>query len=196
VSEPAKRRATYDDLLALPDDTRAEIVGGEIVVSPSPTPIHQSVIGELYAELRAPFQRGRGGPGGWWIIQDVDVRFGPHDIFRPDIAVWRKYLVPVFPAERPIAYRPDWICEALSPRTAIVDQGTKRAVYAASGVPWYWLIEPTNRTLSVLRLSTEGYVVSAVVGDRGAARLPPFDAVELDLASIWPPAPHESISGS
>jgi hypothetical protein len=77
----------------------------------------------------------------------------------------------------------------LSPRTAIVDQGAKRAAYAKTGVPWYWLAEPTNRTITLLRLSSEGYVVESVVGDRGMARLAPFDAVEIDLESIWPPIP-------
>ncbi len=78
MSAPAKRLANYADLLARPEDERAEIIGGEIVVHPSPTPAHQSTIGEIYAELRNPFQRGRGGPGGWWLIQEVDV-----EIWRP-----------------------------------------------------------------------------------------------------------------
>ena len=118
---PARRLATYPDLLALPEDTRAEILGGELVVQPSPSPLHQTTIAELYAELRGPFQRGRGGPGGWWLIPDVDVEFGPHDVCRPDIAGWRRARVPVFPAERPILHRPDWLCEGLSPRTAVRD---------------------------------------------------------------------------
>ena len=184
---PAKRLATYADLLALPDDTRAEIIGGEIVVQPSPTPAHQSTIGEIYAELRNPFQRGRGGPGGWWLIQDVDVEFGPHDVCRPDISGWRKDRVAVFPAERPVRHRLDWLCEGLSPRTALHDQGDKRAIYQRAGFPWYWLVDPVNRTLSVLRLVPEGYVVDRVAGDQGTAALPPFDAVPIDLASIFPP---------
>ncbi len=188
MTELAKRLATYEDLLALPEGVRGEVVAGELIVAPSPTPMHQSVVGEIYAELRGPFQRGRGGPGGWWLIPDVDVRFGPHDIFRPDISGWRKDNVPDFPSERPVSARPDWICEGLSPNTAVVDQGAKRDTYAKSGVPWYCLVDPTNRTLSVLRLSAEGYVVETVVGDRGGARLAPFGDVEIDLASLFPPA--------
>ena len=186
MSESAKRLATYEDLLVLSEDVRAEVVGGEVVVSPSPTPVHQSVVGGIYAELRGPFQLGRGGPGGWWLIPDVDVRFGVHDIYRPDVSGWRREKVPHFPAERPVPHCPDWICEGLSPRTAVVDQRDKRAVYAASGVAFYWLVEPTNRTLTVLRLSAEGYVVETVVGDRGSACLRPFEGVDLDLEAIFP----------
>jgi Uma2 family endonuclease len=188
VSAPAKRLATYADLEALPEDTRGEVLGGEIIVQPSPTPIHQSTIGEIYAELRGPFQRGRGGPGGWSLIQDVDVEFGPHDVCRPDISGWRTERVPEFPADRPVRHRPDWLCEGLSPRTALRDQGDKRAIYQRAGVPWYWLVDPLNRTLSVLRLVTDGYVVDRVAGDQGFLALPPFDAVAIDLSSVFPPA--------
>ncbi|HXK17935.1 MAG TPA: Uma2 family endonuclease [Polyangiaceae bacterium] len=188
MTAPAKRLATYADLLALPDDARGEIVAGDVVLQPSPTPLHQSTIGEVYAELRNPFQRGRGGPGGWWLIQDVDVEFGPHDICRPDVSGWRRERVPQFPSERPVAQRPDWVCEALSPSTAVRDQGDKRAIYERAGVPWYWIVDPQNRTLTVLRLVADGYVVTQVVGDSGAVALPPFDAIAIDLASVFPPA--------
>lgn len=184
---PAKKPATYADLLAHPGDERVEVLAGELVVQPSPTPAHQSTLGEIYAELRNPFQRGRGGPGGWWLIQDVDVEFGPHDICRPDISGWRTESLPVFPGERPIRQRPDWLCEGLSPRTALRDQGEKRAIYQRAEVPWYWLVDPLNRTLSVLRLVSEGYLVERVVGDQGQAGLPPFDAAPIDLSSIFPP---------
>ena len=84
-------------------------------------------------------------------------------------------------------HRPDWLCEGLSPRTAVQDQGAKRTLYQRAGVPWYWLVDPLNRTLTVLRLTGEGYVVEHVAGDTGNVALPPFDAVAIDLASIFPP---------
>ncbi len=188
MSVPAKRSATYADLAARPEDERAELIGGDIVVQPSPTPAHQSTIGEIYAELRNPFQRGRGGPGGWWLIQDVDVEFGIHDVCRPDISGWRRDRVSAFPEERPVRYRPDWLCEGLSPGTAMRDQGEKRALYQRAEVPWYWVVDPHNRTLTVLRLVSEGYVLERVVGDQGQAALPPFEAVSIDLPTIFPPA--------
>ncbi|MDQ2642813.1 MAG: Uma2 family endonuclease [Myxococcota bacterium] len=184
---PARRLATYADLLAVPGDFKVEILGGEILVQPSPSPAHQSTIAEIYAELRGPFQRGRGGPGGWWLIPDVDVELGPHDVVRPDISGWKREACPSFPTERPVRLRPDWVCEGLSPGTALRDQGDKRALYQQAGVPWYWLVDPLNRTLSVLRLVREGYVVELVLGEHGAARVPPFDSVEIDLSSIFPP---------
>lgn len=187
MSTPDKRLATYEDILGLPEGVRAEVIAGELLVQPSPTPEHQYVLSELYAQLTNPFQRGRGGPGGWWFIQDVDVNFGMHDIYRPDISGWRKERVPHFPSTRPVSERPDWLCEGLSPGTALRDQGDKRAIYQKAGVPWYWLADPRNRTITVLRLTSEGYVVDRAVGDNGMATLPPFETVAIDLASIFPP---------
>ena len=112
----------------MPTEVHAEIVDGEIVVAPSPTPLHQATVGGVFAELRAPFQRGRGGPGGWWFIQDVDVAFGAHDVLRPDISGWRRDRLRDLPTERPISILPDWVCEGLSPSTAVIDQGAKRAI--------------------------------------------------------------------
>ncbi len=95
--------------------------------------------------------------------------------------------MPGFPEAQPVRLRPDWLCEGLSPRTAFRDQGDKRAIYQRAEVPWYWIVDPLNRTLSVLRLISEGYVMERVVGDEGEAALPPFDAVAIDLAAIFPP---------
>lgn len=100
---------------------------------------------------------------------------------------WRKDRVPTFPTMQPVNIRPDWICEGVSPRTAVRDQSTKRATYQKSGVPWYWLADPQNRTLTVLRLASEGYVVEHTVGDEGLVALPPFEAVAIDLSQIFPP---------
>lgn len=185
MTSVAPRLATYADLVALPDGVRGEIVGGEVLVAPSPSPEHQASLLLVSADLLGAFQRGRGGPGGWRILPDVDVSFGPHDVLRPDIAGWRRDNVPEFPRERPIDQRPDWVCEILSPSTAMRDRGPKRDVYRSAGVPWYWLIDLANRTISVLRLTSEGFVDHQTAGDEGTAALAPFDAIELELSALF-----------
>jgi Uma2 family endonuclease len=187
VTSAARHLATYEDLRALPEGKRAQIVAGEVVFDPSPSPEHQATLGLVFADLASPFQRGRGGPGGWWILPDVDVAFGPHDVLRPDLSGWRRDHVPEFPRERPISQRPDWICEILSPSTAVRDRGAKRDIYRTAGVPWYWLVDIANRTLTVLRLTGEGYVDHQTAGADGEAALAPFDAVALDLSALFAP---------
>jgi Uma2 family endonuclease len=120
MTSAVRRLATYADLTALPEGVRGQVIAGEVLLAPSPSPEHQSSLALLAADLIVAFQRGRGGPGGWWILPDVDVSFGPHDIPRPDLVGWRRERLPEFPRERPIAQRPDWVCEVLSPSTAVL----------------------------------------------------------------------------
>lgn len=188
MTASARRLATYAELCALPEGTRAQLIAGEIRVEPAPLPEHQASLLYLASDIMNAFQRGRGGPGGWWILPDVDVAFGAHDVLRPDVTGWRRERVGQLPVERPVASLPDWVCEILSPSTAALDRGKKRDVYCAAGVPWYWQVDIRNRTITVLRLTTEGYVDHQTAGDEGSANLAPFDVVALELAGLFPPA--------
>src|SRR6185437_11055399 len=95
----------------------------------------QSSVGEL---LKPPFQRGRGGPGGWWFGSEVEVELAAHDVFLPDVAGWRREGVAERPKGRPIRIRPDWVCEVLSPSNALNDLGVKLAAYHRAEIPHYW----------------------------------------------------------
>jgi Uma2 family endonuclease len=80
---------------------------------------------------------------------------------------------------------PDWVCEVSSPSTRRLDRGPKRDVYRAHGVPWFWLVEPLDSLLEVLKLDGDTYRVMLTVTGEGAVRLPPFDAIELPLSALW-----------
>src|SRR5262249_48169336 len=138
---------------ALPEDDRSELLAGEIVAQPSPSTTHQLLYGGMFSELAGPFMRGRGGPGGWWIIQDVDVRFTPHDLVRPDLSGWSRQPPPSPHVTRPIDVIPDWICEVLSTNRKY-DRTYKADLYATHGVGHYWLLDPDSRILEVLALKT------------------------------------------
>lgn len=120
MSSQAPKLATYNDLLALPADVRAEVLGGEIVTAPAPLPRHSQVQRAAGSFIGGPFHDddGRGGPGGWWIFVEVDIALGPHDIVRPDLAGWRRERLPRPGSLRPIETAPDWVCEILAPATA------------------------------------------------------------------------------
>ena len=82
------RRATYQDVLDAPAHRVAEIVGGTLYTQPRPTPPHAVASSYLGGELTGPFGKGRGGPGGWWIIDEPELHLG-EDILVPDLAGWR-----------------------------------------------------------------------------------------------------------
>ncbi|MBX3251845.1 MAG: Uma2 family endonuclease [Myxococcales bacterium] len=187
--DAAPRLAVYEDLLALDGDVRAEILGGEIIATPAPLPRHARVQRSLGGLLGKPFDDddGRGGPGGWWILTEVDVRLGTHDIVRPDLSGWHRLRLPAPWDERPIDTRPDWVCEILSPSNARHDRVHKRALYAQYEVPYYWIVDPEARTLEALALEGGRWVEVGAFDETAVARIAPFEAVAIELAPLFPP---------
>lgn len=191
MSARAPKLATYADLLTLPDDVRAEILAGQIVTAPAPLPRHSKAQGSVRRFIGGPFDDddGHGGPGGWWIFVEVDVQLGPHDVVRPDLAGWRRPRLPDPGDRRPIDVVPDWICEVLSPSTAVRDRVDKRRLYAERGVGYYWMIDTETRTLEAFELSQGRWVLVGSYGDDAVARIAPFAEVELPVGRLFlPPA--------
>ncbi len=193
---PAKKpppRATYADLEAVPSHLVAELIRGTLHVMPRPAPRHANVEGGLIDELRSPFQRGRGGPGGWWILPEPELHFpdpevaGEIEALSPDVAGWRRSRLPALPAAASFTLAPDWICEVLSPSTEKRDREEKMPIYAREGVRHAWLVDASTQSLEVYALAPDQTWGSPLVL-RGTAlvRAPPFEAIELDLSSLWP----------
>jgi Uma2 family endonuclease len=177
-------RATYDDLLAVPDNKVAEIVDGELFVSPRPASPHARSASVLGVELGGAFDRGRGGPGGWWLLDEPELHFG-EDVLVPDLAAWRRERMPAVPNAAFFTLAPDWVCEVASPSTEQLDRRRKRPVYAREGVAHLWIVNPLARTLEVHRLTPQGWLVTATHADADRVRAEPFEALELDLAALW-----------
>lgn len=183
-SRSGTRPATYDDVLALPEHVVGEIIGGELVVSRRPAPRHAVAASVLGGELGPPYHSGRGGPGGWWILFEPELHLDA-DILVPDLAGWRRTRLPVVPDTAYFTLAPDWICEVLSPGTARLDRHKKLALYAREGVPHAWLLDPVQRTLEVLRLAHQQWVIVSVHAGDEEARAEPFEATPLVLRRLW-----------
>ncbi len=187
--QPRKKPATYDDLLKLPDNVVGEIVAGELFVSPRPAPRHANASSVLGGELD-PFHRDKGGPrgpGGWWILDEPELHLHA-DILVPDLAGWRRERIPRLPAGAAFELAPDWICEVLSPSTAVLDRTKKLGVYAREGVSHAWLVDPQLRTLEVLRRTPEGQwlqVTTLGPDSEPLVRVEPFAEIEIELGRLW-----------
>jgi Uma2 family endonuclease len=184
LSVRPRRPATYDDLLQVPGHLVAEIVGGELHTTPRPSPRHAAASSGLGGALHGPFDRGRGGPGGWYILDEPELHLG-HDVLVPDLAGWRRERLPALPEEAYFSLAPDWICEVLSPATAALDRIKKLAVYARERVAYAWLIDPISFTVEVLQLKDGRRVIVSTCGGADVVSLPPFDAMPLDLTTLW-----------
>lgn len=180
-----KRRATYQDIVDLPENLIGEILDGELHVSPRPASLHASASSAL-GMLLAPLRFGGGGPGRWLILDEPELHLGPDpDVLVPDLAGWRRERMPEMPVTPAFTLSPDWVCEVLSPSTAKLDRTRKLAIYAREKVGHIWLIDPELRTLEVL-VSTEGaWSLIGTHADEAKVRVPPFEALELDLAKLF-----------
>lgn len=177
-------RATYQDVLDAPPHKVAEIVDGTLNLNPRPTPKHAWASSGLGDAVGPPFNRGRGGPGGWRILDEPELHLG-EDILVPDIAGWRRERMPELPEEAYFSLAPDWVCEILSPSTRMLDLGVKRGIYAREGIPHLWFVDPEARTLEAFELRDDQWVLLETLKENDAVSLPPFEAISFSLGDLW-----------
>lgn len=195
MSHAARRGATLEDFWAIPDEERFhELVGGELTRKAAPTAEHGDAQAGVVGAIRAPFQRrpGRGGPGGWWIATEVEVLFPSSEIVRPDVLGWRREHCPERPTGTPVEIPPDWICEIVSSNRPTEDTVKKLRLYHRAAIPHYWIVDPRDATLTVMRFSEAGYI-TVLRAERGELVRPePFEAVELAVGTLFGDDPPEA----
>ena len=190
-SSQAGRPALLVDLEDLPDTVTGEIIDGRLLVSARGAPVHAEVASALGALLINPLRLGIGGPGGWILIDKPQLHLeksratDESNALVPDLSGWRRERLPERPLTAFYEVVPDWICQVLSPATAVDARVEKMPVYARVGVKWTWLIDPVGRTLEGYELVANRWAMIAVHRDNQKVRVAPFDAFELDLRLLW-----------
>ncbi len=186
MGDPAKRRATYEDLRAAPSHLIAELIHGTLVTQPRPAAPHALAASVLSVELGGPFHRGKGGgPGGWVILYEPELHLRGGHVLVPDLAGWRRDRMPEVPTTAAFELAPDWVCEVLSASTEATDRADKMPLYALEKVRHLWLVDPLTRTLETYRLEGERWMLLATWRDDARVRAEPFDAIELELGALW-----------
>lgn len=185
----APRSATLADLLALPEQGRGyELINGDLVEKQAGFRHGRAQFN--LAGLLSPYRRGGGGsdrPGGWWFLTEELVAFSPSQLLRPDVAGWLRERLPEPPEDDDTVVRvaPDWVCEILSPRKAAQDRILKKRIYHQHQVPYYWIIDPRDESLTVLQWTEKGYleILAAQRGER--VRAEPFLTLDLQVGVLF-----------
>ncbi len=184
--QATKVYSIYDRLMALPEGLTGEILNGQLHTQPRPSGSHMGVESALQIELGGPFDRGRGGPGGWRILVEPEIHFvRDQEVCVPDLAGWRRVRLLQLPSDHRFEVVPDWVCEILSPSTESKDRQIKLPMYARYGVGHAWLIDPQKQTLEAIALEQGNWRQLGTWHREQTIAVPPFDAVQLALHDLW-----------
>ncbi len=178
-SRPGK---TVEDYLALPHDVVAELIDGELYVTPAPAFDHQDVLLALAVILR-PFVEA--GGLGRVVPAPVDVHLDSGDVVQPDIVfVATAHLDRVHQA---IHGAPDLAIEVLSPARPERDRIVKKRLYAENGVPEYWIVDPEARAVEVFRLDGDSYEPAGWFTGDATVVSPLLPDLAVPLAEVFRP---------
>jgi len=178
---------TYQDYAALPDDgKRYEIHDGELSAMPTPTALHQIVLGNLAMVLDAHVSARN---LGLVMVAPLDVilidTLSETTVLQPDIVYLDNGRLDAL-RMRGVEGVPTLAVEILSPSTAVTDRMRKRELYARYGVPYLWFVDPDTRELAAHVLDSGEYRLAAHVSGTEPVDLPPFTDLGLVPSSLWP----------
>jgi Uma2 family endonuclease len=180
------RPLTYADLQRARDasDERLELIEGEIVVTPSPSLMHQIVL----HRLAVLFDRAIVEPGLGWVIEaPFDVFLDEQDVPQSDLMVVLRDRTEILGSEG-LAGAPRLVVEILSLSTAGRDRVRKRNLYARFGVPEYWLVDPDARIVTIFNDPQNGRYQAETRSSNAAVSVT-IPELSVDLKALVAPVP-------
>lgn len=181
VDLPEKDRYTYDDYQRLPEGAPYELLHGNLVMSPSPSPRHQIIQSNLFFELS---RFVRANEAGRVISAPLDVHLSETDVLQPDLLYVKRSQLDAI-GEQSIEGAPALVAEILSPATAHRDLTEKKRRYEQYGVREYWVVDPDSGTVEVFRNGGNGFEQAARVVGTGTVGSTVLDGFEIDLADLF-----------
>lgn len=170
------RMAAADFFAIGETDERLELVDGVVLMSPRPTPLHQTILRLILRQLETWLDANPGAA----CFPEVDWELRPDTVYSPDIACYAPGRLHAIPSR--LAEPPDLVIEILSPGTKAFDLTTKKDDYERCAVAEYWAIDSTDARLRCYRRSGPALVESPLSGDTlSSSALPGFT---LDLRPL------------
>jgi len=186
-SKSTRKRWTYAEFARLPTSgtTRYEVIGDELVVTPSPSTRHQWTVAKLLSRLLVFVEANE---LGMVLPAPLDVLFAEGDYVEPDILFVRSDRLHLV-SDRGVEGPPDLVVEVLSPSTAGRDRGTKLDRYRLFDVAEYWIVDPDERIVEVWDLDG-GAKEPAVYGPADRLRWTPVSddegpTLEIEVADLF-----------
>lgn len=175
-------RKTLDDFLSLPEGTLAELIDGEILMTPAPRKPHQLLVGDLYFALRL-FLGAK--PLGMLYLAPFDVHLPSGDVVEPDLIFVAQANLGI--VQEWVRGVPDLLVEVVSPSHPERDRLVKRALYARNGVREFWIVDPEEKTVEVLALDVDRYRPAGFFREPEILVSPLLAGLALPLGQLFTP---------
>lgn len=180
LARRARPRKTVEDFLNLPEGSRAELIDGDLLMSPSPRSRHQDAVGSLFRRLADFVARHTLGKV---YVAPFDVYLPSGDIVEPDIlyvAAARLEIVQDW-----VRGAPDLVIEVLSPESIDRDRMVKRDLYAQNGIGEYWIVDPEAKAVELFTLQRDRYEPNGYFENQDVLISPLFTEFRLPLADLF-----------
>ncbi|MCL6610094.1 MAG: Uma2 family endonuclease [Peptococcaceae bacterium] len=172
---------TYEDYLKINDDSRYELIGGELILVPAPKTVHQRISGELFGEIRNFVRKNCSGAV---YASPIDVVLSDTDKPQPDILFISSNRLDIV-AEDYINGAPDLVIEILSPSTAGYDKVKKSKMYYAYGVKEYWIVDPDAKVVEVFAPGEKNWNLVEAYDKDGILVSPLLPGLKIELKSVF-----------
>ena len=180
--KPAARPLTTDDFRQLPEGPPYyQLIEGELFMSPSPIRYHQDILQNACFHLRGYLERN---PIGTIHIAPSDVELSDLNVYEPDlyfVSNRRKSIL----TKQGAAGAPNMVLEILSPRTAKLDKGVKKDIYARTGVEELWIADPSCKELSIFVLQESTEQPKSVFKGRQKVVSSLFPSLDLTVSALF-----------
>ncbi len=176
-----KKRYTYEDYLKTPEDTRYELIEGDLLMTPSPVTKHQRISGKLEFELRKFVTENNLGE-----VFDApyDVYLDDENVLQPDILFISQERLNII-GEKNIQGAPDLVIEIISENTAYRDFVQKKKLYAKFRIKEYWIVIPGEELIEVYVLKDNTYMLYKTYNKNDALESSVLKDLKLELRDIF-----------
>ena len=147
-----KEYHTIEDIYALPDGERAELIDGQIYYMAPPSRTHQRISSYLHNEIYNHIKKNGGSCEVYAAPFAVFLNEDDTTYLEPDISV---ICDSSKLDERGCQGAPDWVIEIVSPGSKQMDYFKKLFLYRNAGVREYWIVDPTKKHVIVYKFEQE-----------------------------------------
>ena len=178
---PVKGSYTYEDYSKLPEGAPYQLIGGKLVMTPSPIPYHQELSRELGFKLLTFVKEN---DVGHVYHAPLDVYFSETDVYQPDILFIHKNREKII-GKTKIEGSPDIVIEILSPSTAYYDLRKKFRIYEKFGVKEYWIVDPELKKIEVYENENSMYRIFSEAENAGIVSSAVLKSFEIELNELF-----------